>query len=103
MSEKISITVPHRLSKEEARQRIDGGFVRLQQEIAGKSVEFDQSWQGDVMAFSGGAMGQTITGRLTVADNAVDIELDLPWLLAKLSGTIRDKLSRGATKMLEKK
>lgn len=100
--ETITVDVPHKLTKAVARKRIDEGFLRVQREIAGKSVQFEQDWQDDTMAFKGGAMGQTVSGRLTVFDDSVKIEIDLPWLLARMAGTIREKLSRGTTKLLTK-
>ncbi len=103
MAEKISVNVPHKLTREEARQRIDEGFGKVQQQIAGNSVNMEQNWHGDRMAFTAGAMGQTITGNLTVSDSNVRIELDLPWFLAKLSGGIQEKMKKGTTLLLEKK
>lgn len=103
MSEKITVNVPHKLSKEAAHAKIDSGFAKVQEQIGGKGVAVDQSWDGDVMNFTAGAMGQKLTGRLTVDDKNVHIEVDLPWLLAKLGGTVKEKLAQGTKLLLEKK
>ena len=48
-------------------------------------------------------MGQSITGRLVVGDENVVIDVDLPWLLAKIAGTVKEKLTKGTQVLLEKK
>jgi len=103
MAEKITVNVPHKLTKEVAKNRIENGFAKVQEQIAGKSVEVQQNWQGDELLFSAGAMGQKITGKLTVFNDRVLIEVDLPWILAKLSGGIQDKLKKGTQLLLNKK
>lgn len=103
MAEKITVNVPHKLTREMAKNRIENGFAKVQEQIAGKSVEVQQSWVGDVLNFSAGAMGQNITGKLTVSDDNVLIEVDLPWILAKLSAGIQDKLKKGTQLLLDKK
>lgn len=103
MAEKISIKVPHKLSKIDARNRIDSGFAKVQEQIAGKSVDVEQHWEGEVMRFKAGMMGQSLTGMLEVLDDHVKVEADLPWFLAKLSGTIGDKLKKGTQLLLDKK
>lgn len=103
MAEKITVNVPHKLTRETAKSRIESGFSKVQEQIAGKSVDIQQNWQGDNLLFSAGAMGQKITGKLTVFDDKVLIEVDLPWILAKLSGGIQDKLKKGTQLLLDKK
>ncbi len=103
MAEKITVNVPHKLTRDGAKSRIESGFSKVQEQIAGKSVDVQQSWNGDVLTFSAGAMGQKITGTLTVQDENVLIEVDLPWILAKLSGGIQDKLKKGTQLLLDKK
>ncbi len=103
MAEKITVNVPHKLTREVARSRIENGFAKVQEQIAGKSVDVQQTWEGDILHFSARAMGQKITGKLSVTDNNVLIEVDLPWILAKLSGGIQDKLKKGTQLLLDKK
>ena len=103
MAEKITVNVPHKLGADEARTRIDNGFAKVQEQIAGKAVDVSQNWDGDVLNFKAGAMGQNLTGNLQVLDDHVAIEIDLPWFLAKLSGTVKEKLQKGTRLLLEKK
>ena len=103
MAETITIDVPHRLGRDGARARIEGGFDRVGGAI-GQNVTIEQSWAGDTMTFAARAMGQSVDGHLTVHEDRVHIEVVLPWLLAKLAGPIRDRLaSNTRTLLLDKK
>ena len=68
-----------------------------------------QAIGGYVMAFDFGlrhigvALGQSITGKLVVGDENVVINVDLPWLLTKIAGTVKEKLAKGTQVLLEKK
>lgn len=103
MAETVNVEIPHRLTRVEARQRLEGGLQRMHEQIAGRAVEVEQQWVGDHLDFKAAVMGQTITGRLDVEDNCVRLELDLPWLLASIANTIKGKLKKEATLLLEKK
>ena len=103
MAEKITVNVPHKHTQTEARQRIDQGFGKVQEQIAGKGVEVEQRWTGDRMDFVARAMGQKITGNLQVQESQIAIEVDLPWMLKALSGTVQEKLRSGTQLLLEKK
>ncbi|MEE9315332.1 MAG: polyhydroxyalkanoic acid system family protein [Rhizobiaceae bacterium] len=103
MSEKITIKVPHKLTRVEARNRIDKGFAKVQEQVAGKSVDVSQTWKGDCLSFKAGMMGQAVSGKLNVFDDHVKIEIAFPWFLAKLSSTIKDKMRKGTQLLLDKK
>lgn len=103
MAETVSVTIPHRLTKDEARRRIEGGFERVTQQMTGRAVSVDQRWDGDRMDFSAAIMGQSITGRMTVRESVVDLDIDLPWLLASMANMFKSRLKRETTLLLEKK
>ncbi|EFL88392.1 polyhydroxyalkanoic acid system family protein [Ahrensia sp. R2A130] len=103
MAETVTVNVPNKHTKLEARRRIEDGFGTVQEQIAGKGVQVDQMWSGDRLDFKAGAMGQNITGHLIVRDDDIHIEVDLPWILAKLSGGIKEKLTKGTQLLLDKK
>ncbi len=103
MAETVSVTIPHRLTKDEARRRLEEGFSRVTRQMAGRAVAVDQRWEGDRMAFSAAVMGQSITGNIWVRDTAVDLEIDLPWLLASMANVFKGRLKRETTLLLENK
>jgi hypothetical protein len=94
------------LGKEEARRRIAEGFGRMQQQMTGglgAMVAMQERWEGDRLHFEGGALGQKITGRLDIFAESVQVQLDLPEILAALAERITGKLRTEGQKLLEKK
>ena len=106
MARPVSVTIPHSLGKDEARRRIEEGFGRMRQQMTGgmgAMLSFQDRWEGDRLHFEGGGLGQKMTGRLDVRDDAVAIELDLPDILAAIADKITGRLKSEGQKLLEKK
>ncbi|HVT26380.1 MAG TPA: polyhydroxyalkanoic acid system family protein [Lacipirellulaceae bacterium] len=110
MARPITVTIPHTLRKDEARRRIQEGFVQLRQQITGgvggvlgKAIVFQERWEGDRLRFEGTGLGQKMTGRLDVRDDAVEIQIDLPEILAAIADRIIGRLKIEGQKLLEKK
>jgi hypothetical protein len=102
----ISITIPHSLGKAEARQRIEQGFGRLRQQMTGGvagMLSFNERWEQDRLHFEGGALGQKMTGRLDVGDQSLEIQVDLPELLAAIGSRMAERLRSEGQKLLEKR
>jgi len=102
MSQPLTISVPHRLGRREAKLRLDSGMSRIQSELAAFVGGFDYSWEDDRLNFRASAMWQTITGRLDVLDDAVRIEIDLPWMMRLLRETITRRIRGWGIALLEK-
>ena len=106
MPKTVTVRIPHDLGKHEARRRIEEGFGRLRQQMGGGllgMVKFDDRWVGDQLQFSGGTLGQVVTGRVDVGADAVNIELDLPELLAVIANRIAGRMQQEGQLLLEKK
>ena len=103
MSKPVVVDVPHELGREEARRRLQSGFGRIREQIGGKAVNFQERWEGERLHFEAGALGQKVTGRLDIFDKSVRIELDLPWILASIAETLKGRIRREGTLLLEKK
>jgi hypothetical protein len=93
-SEPITVTVSHRLGRDEAKRRIERGLGAIRTEISPyvKSVEYD--WEGYRLNFRIGALMQRITGRIEVYEEFVRIELGLPRLLHLFAKTIAGRIER---------
>jgi Putative polyhydroxyalkanoic acid system protein (PHA_gran_rgn) len=102
MSQPLIISIPHRLGRQEARRRLDSGMSRIAPELGAFVSGFDYSWDNDRLNFRASAMWQTITGRLDVLDDAVRIEIDLPWMMRLLGETITTRVRGRGLAMLEK-
>ncbi|MBL1258715.1 MULTISPECIES: polyhydroxyalkanoic acid system family protein [unclassified Methylocystis] len=100
MANTITITVPHDLGVETAKKRLAERIEMLQREYVDKVAQSEVSWAGDVATVRVAALGQSATARMTVLPELVRIEVQLPWLLAKLSGGLQDFISRNANDVL---
>ena len=103
MSQPVTITLPHQLGAAEARRRIDEGFGQLIGQTGGMLKDLKQSWAGDALTFSAQAMGQPISGVLTVFEQSVRVEIVLPGLLGMIAGKITGQVKKQGTLLLEKK
>ncbi|MBL9092170.1 MAG: polyhydroxyalkanoic acid system family protein [Planctomycetaceae bacterium] len=106
MARPVSINIPHQLGQAEARRRIEQGFAQIQSGMTGGMfglVSFKQSWQGDRLQFEGGGLGQCISGRLEILPDSVQLQIDLPALLAAIADRIAGSVKKETQKLLEKK
>lgn len=106
MARPVTVNIPHALGKEEARRRIDEGFGQMRQQMTGGlsgMLAFQDRWEGDRLHFEGGGLGQKLTGRLDVMADSVQIQLDLPEMLAAIADRITGRLKDAGQKLLEKK
>jgi putative polyhydroxyalkanoate system protein len=97
----LTITIPHQLGHEEARRRIDEQASRLQSQHGGMLERIEQRWEGDTLHFLVGAVGQSVSGTLRVAESDVYLEVALPWMLAMLAGALKKQIEQQGRKLLE--
>lgn len=103
MAETVRVDIPHKLTREQARQRIASGFDRIRSDATGGMVKFEDVWTDDRLDFRARAMGQSVVGRLDVMDDHVHIEIDLPGFLAALAEKLTGKIRKEGTILLEHK
>jgi hypothetical protein len=75
----------------------------LGQALATYSAFREQIWTGDHFRFQVSALGQSASGSIDVAEDYVRLEVFLPWLLARIVGTILPLIRKEGTLLLEKK
>jgi len=104
MAQSITIMVPHKLGRAEARARVEASVGRFKHQLAGAGVgNMQHAWADDRLQFRARALGQTITGRVDVNDDNLKIEVDLPGLLGVIADKIAGKIRRQAPLLLEEK
>ena len=106
MTKPITVNIPHALGKDEARRRIDQGFAHIQQQMTGGAlglVSFQKRWEADRLHLEGSMIGQKISGRLDVLADSVQMQIDLPDLLAAIAERIKAGLTKETQKLLENK
>ncbi len=103
MAETVTIDIPHKLTRAEARERIAKGFDRIRSDATGGMVKFEDVWTGDRLDFRAKVMMQSVTGRLDVLEDHVHVEIDLPAFLATLAEKLTGKIRKEGQILLEKK
>lgn len=103
MSKPVSVNIPHKLGRTEARRRIDEGFADLSRHLGGSVGALDKQWDGDRLNFSLTSMGQSITGQVAVMEAAVTVEVLLPGFLAVIAGKVKGTLQKEGQLLLTKR
>ena len=103
MSDTVTVIVDHRLGKVEAVHRLKEGFARTKGHLGPMIAMEQETWKGDILHCRMTALGQSAVARIEVMDDALRIEVSLPWLLAKAAKHLLPSLRNAATLLLEKK
>jgi hypothetical protein len=101
MPQPFVVIVPHQLGRQAARDRLERGFNRIRSEVAAHTTSMDSSWSGDQLNFSVRAIGQRITGKLDVLEDAVRVEVHLPWFFALAANKIVARVQRTGQTLLK--
>jgi hypothetical protein len=102
VSETVTAIVGHRLGKVEAVRRLKDGLARTNGHLGLITVE-QEAWEGDTLRFHVGALGQIAAASIEVLEDALRIEVSLPWFLARAAKRLLPILRKEATLLLEKK
>ncbi len=102
MSEPLTVTIPHRLGKAEARRRIEPALATVSRTFTVLTVE-EEIWAGDRLSFRVRALSQAASGTVTVEEEHVRLEVMLPWLLHRFAQLIQGTVRARAKILLEKK
>ena len=101
-TEPITVTVSHKLGRDEAKRRIDSGLGKIRAEVAPFVSTLDTRWEDDyTLELSAAAMLQTITGRIEIYEDFIKIELGLPRLLHLIAKTLSGRIQKTAASLLE--
>jgi hypothetical protein len=103
MGTPVTVSVPHKLGREEAVRRLKSGLSRMANNLGGVIKIEQEVWEGDRLTFQMRGLGQSAAGTIEVFDDNIRIDVTLPWLLAKLSERLLPALKRETTLLLEKK
>ena len=93
----ISLTVPHPLGKDAAREKLQR-FMEVVKTDYSQVSDLHEEWQGDSLKFSFKTYGFVITGALQVREKDVVLDGTLPLAAIMFKGrveqTIREQLER---------
>jgi hypothetical protein len=103
MSKPITVSIPHRLGKDEARRRIEAGLTSMRSHLSSVLSVDEEVWSGDALAFKASALGQQTSGTITVAADHVQVDIMLPWALGLLAEKATAMIRARGQLMLDKK
>jgi hypothetical protein len=103
MSKPLFVSIPHRLGRDEAKRRLQSGLGNARTHFGHLFTVQEEIWSGENLAFRLTALGQAVSGSIDVLDDRVNMQIVLPWLLAKVAETIQPLIRREGMLMLEKK
>ena len=95
---KFGVRVPHQLTPQEARARLERFVEVLQQKFENQVSDLQQEWEGDSLRFRFKTYGIPLEGGITVAENELNLAGDLPFsammFRGKIESAIREQLER---------
>lgn len=97
----LTVSIPHKLSRSEARRRIETGFAKILRQVPGSAGNCSERWDGDRLTFEVGAMGQTVSGVVDVLDDVVTMDIELPGMLGWIAGALKNKLQSAGQLLLK--
>ncbi len=98
----LVVSIPHRLGREEAVRRLKAGLTRAASSIPVLHVD-EERWEDNRMIFRVRALGQAASGHLDVADDHVQLEVTLPWLLQRFAEVAQIAIRKRGDLLLTKK
>jgi predicted lipid carrier protein YhbT len=101
MSKTISLSLPHNLTQDEARSRIQKAIADARRTHGAKLSSVEEKWTGNHLDFRLTAMGQTVSGRMDVQAKDVKLEVDLPMILAMFAGRFQKQVEAEGRKLLD--
>lgn len=102
MSKPLVVSIPHSLGREEAMRRLKVGLSRAATGMPVLSVD-EERWEDNRMIFRVRAMGQAASGHVDVADDHVQVEVALPWLLQRFAEVAQAAIQNRGKLLLTKK
>jgi hypothetical protein len=102
MADPLVVSIPHKLGKDEALRRIKPALGKASSSFPVLTVE-EEVWSGDSMTFRVRALGQIAAGKVDVGEQAVRLEVTLPWLLHKFAEVVQKTIAGRGRILLDKK
>jgi putative polyhydroxyalkanoate system protein len=95
---KFNVQVPHSLSQQEARSRLERFVETLQQKFQNQVSDLHQSWEDDTLRFRFKTNGIRLEGGIAVNEHELNVSGDLPFsamiFRGKIESGIREELAR---------
>ena len=88
----FSVDVPHKHGKDGAREKLDIFLQKIEEKYKDQIGEMQGGWEGDILNYSFKTFGITIKGKMTVEEENVELDGDLPFSAMMFKGKISDSI-----------
>jgi hypothetical protein len=89
----FQVDVPHQLGKQQAIERLRPFVDRIAEQYKEQVSKSEGNWNDNVLTFALTTYGFTISGVLTVADDAVRLQGQLPFAALPFKGKIEHSIA----------
>ncbi|QDS99775.1 polyhydroxyalkanoic acid system family protein [Adhaeretor mobilis] len=89
---KFNITIPHSLTAEEAKSRLERFTESMQAKFKDQVSDLDQTWNDNTLSFGFKTFGIKIAGDITAEDKALQVSGNLPFAAAMFKGKIESEM-----------
>jgi hypothetical protein len=96
----LNISILHHLSQDEALQRIKDAIAHAKIQYSGNINGLQENWNANVGTFGGSAMGQALSGTITVGAPEVVVDLELPFAATFFKGQIEAGIREFVARLL---
>jgi putative polyhydroxyalkanoate system protein len=97
---KLALTLPHSLGKNEATSRLTTLFETVKSKYQGQFSDLEESWEGDRLQFGFKTYGVRIEGAVTVDEERVKLESQIPFAAVMFKGKIESAVRNELTQLL---
>jgi len=91
---KFNVRVPHELSQEEAKERLNGFVDIIAEKMQDKVSELEQSWDGDKVNFRFKTFGIPLSGTIALAEKELVVDGELPFTAMMFKGQIESTIHK---------
>lgn len=95
---KVSVTVPHTLTLDEATERARPALEKTVADFEGRDLALQ--WNGPAAEFSFKSLAFTIKGRVAIDAGQVTVEVDLPFAAMMFKDKVEKAVAKNLTRSL---
>lgn len=96
----LKMTFPHQLGRQTAQERLQTRLEKLLDRYGAQVSNLRQSWTDNVLNFGFTTYGFAIQGNVTVEENEVRLDGQIPFAAMMFKGKIEQSLREQMTKVL---
>jgi hypothetical protein len=94
------MSFPHQLGRQAAQERLQSRLIKLKERHGDKFSNLRESWADNVLDFGFTTFGFKIQGKVTVEDNALNLDGQIPFAALMFKGKIEQELRDQMTRLL---